>query len=112
MLSNLCDQLYDLGANVSVQQTAGYGAEFRDIIAYLIRMVLAVFMTIASAICLLNVYSSISGLMVSRRKQFAVLKSMGSTFPQILNTEVREGIRMLIAGMNSVLDISEQLKGN
>ena len=99
MLSNLCDQLYDLGANVSVQQTAGYGAEFRDIIAYLIRMVLAVFMTIASAICLLNVYSSISGLMVSRRKQFAVLKSMGSTFPQILNTEVREGIRMLIAAI-------------
>ena len=99
MLSDLCYQLYDLGANVDVMQTDGYGAEFREIIAYLIRMVLAVFVTIASAICLLNVYSSISGLMVSRRKQFAVLKSMGSTFSQLLNTEVKEGIRMLIAAI-------------
>ena len=99
MFLDLSNQLNDLGGNLALNQAGSSGAEFREIIAYLIRTVLIVFLAIASAICLLNVYSSISGLMVSRRKQFAVLKSMGSTFSQLLNTEIRESIRMLIAAI-------------
>ena len=99
MLASLCDQLYEQGGNAGVQQTNGTAAEFRDILAYLIRIVLIVFTAIASAICLLNVYSSISGLMVSRRKHFAVLKSMGSTFKQLLVTEIRESTGMLLASI-------------
>ncbi|MCR4731374.1 MAG: ABC transporter permease [Saccharofermentans sp.] len=99
MLLDLSDQLNELGGNLALNQAGSHGAEFREIIAYLIRTVLIVFLTISSAICLLNVYSSISGLMVSRRKQFAVLKSMGSTFSQLLKTEIRESIRMLIAAI-------------
>ena len=99
MFLDLSDQLNDLGGNLALNQAGSSGAEFREIIAYLIRTVLIVFLAIASAICLLNVYSSISGLMVSRRKQFAVLKSMGSTFSQLLKTELRESIRMLIAAI-------------
>ena len=99
MLASLCDQLYEQGGTAGVQQTNGTNAEFREIIAYLIRTVLIVFTAIASAICLLNVYSSISGLMVSRRKHFAVLKSMGSTFKQLLATEIRESVGMLLAAI-------------
>ena len=99
MLLDLSDQLNELGGNLALNRAGSYGAEFREIIAYLIRTVLIVFLTISSAICLLNVYSSISGLMVSRRKLFAVLKSMGSTFSQLLKTEIRESIRMLIAAI-------------
>ena len=99
MLASMCDQFYDQGAGASISQTNGYAAEFSEIIAYLIRTVLIVFTAIASAICLLNVYSSISGLMVSRRKHFAVLKSMGSTFKQLLATEIRESAGMLLAAI-------------
>ena len=99
MLASLCDQYYEQGAGASVSQTNGTNAEFREIIAYLIRTVLIVFTAIASAICLLNVYSSISGLMVSRRKHFAVLKSMGSTCKQLLVTEIRESTGMLLAAI-------------
>ena len=37
--------------------------------------------------------------MVSRKKQFAILKSMGSTFSQLLKTEIGESIRMLIVAI-------------
>ena len=99
MLASLCDQLYEQGAYAGISQTNGTNVEFREIIAYLIRTVLIVFTVISSAICLLNVYSSISGLMVSRRKHFAVLKSMGSTFKQLLVTEIRESTGMLTAAI-------------
>ena len=99
MLASLCDQLDEQGANARISQTHGTNVEFREIIAYLIRTVLIVFTAIASAICLLNVYSSISGLMVSRRKHFAILKSMGSTFKQLLATEIRESTGMLLAAI-------------
>ena len=99
MLASLCDQLYEQGAYAGISQTNRTNVEFREIIAYLIRTVLIVFTVISSAICLLNVYSSISGLMVSRRKHFAVLKSMGSTFKQLLVTEIRESAGMLVASI-------------
>lgn len=84
------------GRYANMFKTSGRVAEFKDVIAYLVRIVLIVFTGIASAICLLNVYSSISALMVSRRKHIAVLKSMGSTFGQMLSAEIRESLGMLI----------------
>ena len=71
-------------------------AEFKEIMAYLIKIVLVIFTAIASSICLLNVYSSISALMVSKRKSFAVLKSVGSTFRQLLTTELLGSARVLV----------------
>ena len=84
------------GRFANMSRTSGNITEFKDVIAYLVRIVLTVFTGIASAICLLNVYSSISALMVSRRKHIAVLKSMGSTFGQMLSAEIRESLGMLI----------------
>ena len=95
-LSASLAQLEDKGAAVHLMTTSTNGAEYKEIIAYLIRIILIIFTTIASAICLLNVYSSISALTVARRKHFAILKSMGSTFKQLIKTEFRESSGMLI----------------
>ena len=93
------ERLENEGGYIHFDTTETNVAEYKEIIAYLIRIVLIVFTAIASAICLLNVYSSISALMVSRRKHFAVLKSMGSTFRQLIATELRESCGMLIRSM-------------
>ena len=95
-LSNLASDLEDQGEYLHFMPTYIAGAGFKEIIGYLIRIVLIIFTVVASAICLLNVYSSVSALMVYRRKNFAVLKSIGSTFRQLVGTELRESAGMLI----------------
>ena len=96
ILSDTAESMEAEGRFAHLFSTASPVAEYKDIISYLIRIVLVVFTVIASAICLLNVYSSISALIVSRRKHFAILKSMGSTFKQMLSAEIRESLGMLI----------------
>ena len=96
ILSETTETMEAEGRYAHMFSTANPVAEYKDIISYLIRIVLVVFTAIASAICLLNVYSSISALIVSRRKHFAILKSMGSTFNQMLSAEIRESLGMLI----------------
>ena len=96
LLSAITDQLQDDGGYIFFNSTESHVAEYKEIIANLISVVLIVFTVISSSICLLNVYSSISALMVSRRKHIAMLKSMGSTFGQLLGTEIRESSGMLL----------------
>ena len=96
LLNAITDQLQNDGGYIFFNSTESQVAEYKEIIANLINVVLIVFTVISSAICLLNVYSSISALMVSRRKHFAMLKSMGSTFKQLMITEFRESSGMLI----------------
>ena len=96
LLNAITDQLQDDGGYIYFNSTESRVTEYKEIIANLINVVLIVFMVISSAICLLNVYSSISALMVSRRKHFAMLKSLGSTFKQLLGTEIRESLGMLL----------------
>lgn len=95
-LINNTEDLQNKGEYISVGSTYAGVVGFKAIIAYLIKTVLYIFTAIASAICLLNVYSSISALMVSRRKHFAILRSVGSTFGQLVKTEIRESCGMLI----------------
>ncbi len=95
-LTSLSEDLAEQGEYLHFMPTYVAGAGFKEIIGYLIRIVLVIFTAVASAICLLNVYSSISALMVSRRKNIAVLKSIGSTFSQLVKTELRESMGMLI----------------
>ena len=96
MLMATTDQLYDEGGTIMFGATGTMVAEYKEIISYLIKIVLIVFTAIASAICLLNVYSSISALMISRRRHFAILKSMGSTFKQLAAAELLESCGMLV----------------
>ena len=96
ILSALTDQMNAEGTNIHMASTDARSYDFRQVIGFLLKTVLIVFTILASAICLLNVYSSVSALMTSRRKHFAILKSMGSTFRQIVAAELREGIGMLI----------------
>lgn len=95
-LSNTAEDLYSQGEYIHFAPTTNSAAGYKQIIGYLIRIVLSIFTAVASAICLLNVYSSISALMVSRRKNIAVLKSIGSTFRQLVRTGLRESLGMLI----------------
>ena len=95
-LSNTAEDLYSQGEYIHFVPTTNSAAGYKQIIGYLIRIVLSIFTAVASAICLLNVYSSISALMVSRRKNIAVLKSIGSTFRQLVRTGLRESLGMLI----------------
>ncbi|MCR4557692.1 MAG: FtsX-like permease family protein [Saccharofermentans sp.] len=95
-LTETAENMEAEGRYAHLFKISGQITEFKDVIAYLVRIVLIIFTGIASAICLLNVYSSISALMVSRRKHIAVLKSMGSTFGQMLSAEIRESLGMLI----------------
>lgn len=95
-ISAMAERFQEEGINVFFS-TASYDVtEFRDILSYLIRCILVIFISIASIICLLNVYSSISALMVSRRKHFAVLKSLGTTYKQLVTIELRESIGMVL----------------
>ena len=59
-------------------------AQMKDIIREMIRILMISFMIFSSLICFLNIYNSISGLMVSRRPDFAILRSIGMTLKQIL----------------------------
>ena len=95
-LSNTAEDLFSQGEYIHFVPTTNSAAGYKQIIGYLIRIVLSIFTAVASAICLLNVYSSISALMVSRRKNIAVLKSIGSTFRQLVRTGLRESLGMLL----------------
>lgn len=98
-IQSMASQMEEAGYSCYFSATSNTMAEYKDILSYMIRIVLIVFTVIASMICLLNVYSSISALMVSRRKHFAVLKSVGSTFRQLAATELRESAGMLVRSL-------------
>lgn len=59
-------------------------AEMKELIREMIRILMIAFMIFSSLICFLNIYNSVSGLMVSRRPDFAILRSVGMTKKQIL----------------------------
>ncbi len=59
-------------------------SEMKDLIQEMIRILMIAFMIFSSLICFLNIYNSISGLMVARRPDFAVLRSVGMTLKQML----------------------------
>lgn len=48
-----------------------------------IRVLIFAFILISSLLCYLNLYNAISGLMIARRKDFAILRSAGMTLGQI-----------------------------
>ena len=72
---------------------------FKVIINRMVKIVMVVFLIFSSIICLLNVYSSVSGLMVSRRRSFAVMRSVGMTEKQIFKMSTLEGMMMLFRGI-------------
>ena len=49
----------------------------------MIRVLIFAFILISSLLCYLNLYNAISGLMIARRKDFAILRSAGMTLGQI-----------------------------
>lgn len=62
---------------------ADYQMNFTDSIVAVIRILLAGFVVLSSALCLLNLYNSIHGQMAARQQELAVLKSVGAGAEQI-----------------------------
>lgn len=56
----------------------------------LIRIILIIFTALASAVCFMNIFNSISGLIACRRKTFAILKAVGMTDVQLRNALLKE----------------------
>lgn len=57
------------------------------------------FVILTSLICLINLVSSVSGQMAERRKEFAIMESIGMTRKQMKKMLLLENIRILLQGM-------------
>ena len=60
---------------------------------------LAAFVVLSSVICLLNLWNAIHGRMLERRRDFAVLRSVGATRGQLEKTLVLECLGILGKGL-------------
>ena len=92
---------------------AGYsftvkGMEQKDgyyVIAGMIRIVMSFFTIIVSLICLLNIFNSVSAMMVKRRRETAVLRSAGMTSAQLRKTYRLEMYFLLLRSLLIALPI-------
>ncbi|MCM1288218.1 MAG: FtsX-like permease family protein [Clostridium sp.] len=75
----------------------------------IIDIMLICFVLLTSVICLLNLANSISGRMADRRREFAVMQSMGMTKPQMRKMLLMECVGILAEGMMIALVISSVL---
>lgn len=62
---------------------ADYTETLADSINAIIRILLYCFVLLSSVICLLNLYNSVRGRTLARRREFAVMKSVGATGKQM-----------------------------
>lgn len=75
-----------------------------DAICKVVDIMLLCFVLLTSVICLMNLGNSIGGRMADRRKEFAILRSVGMTTGQIRSMLLRESGRILFsAGVTAVL---------
>ena len=72
-------------------------------------IMLICFVLLTSVICLLNLGNSISGRMADRRREFAIMKSIGMTKPQIRKMLLMECMGILAEGLIIALAISAVL---
>lgn len=75
----------------------------------IIDIMLVCFVLLTSVICLLNLGNSISGRMSDRRREFAVMKSIGMTMPQMRKMLLMECAGILAEGLIIALVISSVL---
>lgn len=75
-----------------------------DSVRKIVDIMLLCFVLLTSVICLMNLGNSIGGRMADRRKEFAILRSVGMTSGQIRSMLLRESGRILLsAGVAAVL---------
>lgn len=65
----------------------------------ILRVMLAAFVALSSVICLLNLWNAIHGRMLERRRDFAVLRSVGATQRQLETTLTLECLGILGKGL-------------
>lgn len=76
-----------------------YGATIADSICTILHILLAAFVTLSSVVCLLNLWNAIHGRMLERRRDLAVLRSVGATQRQLEKTLVLECLGILGKGL-------------
>src|SRR5699024_2965973 len=72
----------------------------------IVRVLLVCFVILTSAICLLNLVNSINGRLAERRREFAILKSIGMTGKQLRKMLLMECAALLLKTVLPVLLIS------
>lgn len=76
-----------------------YMTTIADSICAILRILLAAFAALASVVCLLNLWNAIHGRMLERRRDFAVLRSVGATRRQLERMLLLECLGILGQGL-------------
>ena len=75
---------------------AGYTKNLTDAIKGMINVMMVCFVILTSIICVMNLFNSIRGRITERRKEFAVMKSVGMTGKQMKKMLLCESICILM----------------
>ncbi|MBQ3515341.1 MAG: ABC transporter permease [Lachnospiraceae bacterium] len=69
-----------------------------EAVAYIIKILAVCFVILTSVICILNLYNSIWGRVVSRKQEFGTLKSLGMTRKQMAKMLFYENVGLFLKG--------------
>lgn len=82
---------------------------FLEVVAKLIRTLMLLFLIFSCLICFLNVYNSVCSLFVVRRRQNAMLRSVGMTRKELRQLTLREFSGLLLEAFLVALPVSAAL---
>ncbi len=85
--------------HLSAWNDPDYPLSITQSLCAILRVLLVAFVALSSVVCLLNLWNAIHGRMLERRRDFAVLRSVGATQRQLENTLVLECLGILGKGL-------------
>ena len=103
-LSGVDDELFYLATPETF-----WPSTFRDAINNMLRILMVGFVIVCSLICFLNIYNTVTGLMYTRRREFAILRSGGMTDSQLLRMCQYELTVLAIKSMSIAIPVSAVL---
>lgn len=86
-----------------------YEKEFAKMLTSIIKIMLFSFVLLTSVICMLNLYNSIRGRIVSAKREFAMLKSIGMTEKQLKKMLLLEGAGVIGKSMLATVFVATPL---
>ena len=103
--SSLSSRLNDLssdsasGSDTMVVFPVYLTQDFSGALYTIIQVLLVCFVALTSVICLLNLYNSISGRMTGRKREFAIMLSVGMTKKQLKRMLLTESLGILLQSL-------------
>ena len=107
--AKILDKLGDInGFTLSTSDTMSgeFGETEIAQISKMLKLLMAAFVVITAVLCYLNLYNSVSGLMNSRSRTFAMLKSQGMTLRQLLRTEIYEFVIIVLRAVLTAVPVT------